>query len=364
MLQEPCGLIGTLGSGFPGALQETGMTTPDAIQLQRIFSELRAQRAKYVAMEVSSHSLDQGRVQGLDFEVGIFTNLTQDHLDYHGDIATYAAVKKRFFTDYPLRHAIINADDAVGQELITVLPAEKVFGYSLKGAALQVRARERLIYVQKLRFDLSGMRAEVFTPWGDGELYAPLLGEFNLSNVLAVLATLGALGIPLDTVLACLARLAAVPGRMQLFGGAQEPRIIVDYAHTPDALEKTLRAVRQHCQGKLYCVFGCGGERDRGKRPLMGAIAEEHADQVLLTNDNPRHENPQAILAEILAGMKNPERVIVEPNRSKAIQDAIQCAKAGDYILIAGKGAETYQQIGDEKLPFNDGEKILEFLGK
>jgi len=357
-LQHPCGIIGTLGSGFPEDLRESTMTTPDAVSLQKRFAELLAQGAQYLAMEVSSHSLDQERIKGLQFAVGIFTNLTQDHLDYHGNMQAYGAAKKRLFTDYPVQHAVINADDVFGQTLISLLDANKIIAYSTKAQCATVPT----VYTEQVNFDLSGMRAQVFTPWGAGELFAPLIGAFNLSNVLAVLATLGSLGFPLQDILSVLAQLKPVPGRMQLLGGNQQPHVVVDYSHTPDALEKALKALRQHCQGKLLCLFGCGGNRDQGKRPLMGAIAEQYADVVMLTNDNPRHEDPEDILKQILSGLKDPQQVRVQPNRSKAIQDIIQYAGSQDYVLIAGKGAENYQQIGDEKLPFSDAQHVSEIL--
>ncbi len=359
-LQRPCGIIGTLGNGLPGALKETLLTTPDTVTVQHILSELVAAQARYVAMEVSSHSLDQNRIAGLTFEVGIFTNLTQDHLDYHQTMAAYGATKKRFFTAYPLRQAVLNADDKMGRELIAMRSREKVLAYSVNSPVKAVPS----IYAKETSFDLSGIRARVFTPWGEGELFVPLVGEFNLSNVLAVLATLCSLGIPLAEALASLAQLKPVAGRMQIVGGGRKPWVVIDYSHTPDSLEKALQALRRHCQGKLYCLIGCGGDRDQGKRPLMGAVAEQHADVVMLTSDNPRHEKPETIIADILRGLKNPQRALIQANRSKAIQDIIQCAEVGDYVLIAGKGAETYQQIGDEKLPFSDVQRVGEILAR
>lgn len=357
-LQQPCGVIGTLGNGLPGALKETLMTTPDTVTLQSLFAEFLAKEVHSVAMEVSSHSLDQKRIAGLAFEVGIFTNLTQDHLDYHETMAAYAAAKKSFFTDYPLRQAVINADDAFGRELLTILPPEKVLAYSTQGPVPGFRS----VFAEKVEFDLGGIHAAVSTPWGSGALFAPLVGEFNLSNLLAVLATLGALHVPLSAALASLVQLKPVPGRMQILGGGTKPWVVVDYSHTPDALEKALRAVRRHCRGRLYCVMGCGGDRDKGKRPLMGAIAEQYADFLMLTSDNPRRENPEAIVADICRGLKKPKQAMVQLNRSQAIQDVIQLAKAGDYVLIAGKGAETYQQIGDIKLAFSDVLRVEEVL--
>jgi UDP-N-acetylmuramoyl-L-alanyl-D-glutamate--2,6-diaminopimelate ligase len=359
-LHQSCGVIGTLGNGFPQALKETAMTTPDTITLQKNLAELAREQAHYVAMEVSSHSLDQQRIAGLTFEVGIFTNLTQDHLDYHETMAAYGAAKKRFFTDYPMGRAVINADDAFGRALMAALPPEKVLSYSTQGPVEGMAS----VYVKEVQFALSGIQATVFTPWGEGILFAPLVGAFNLNNLLAVVATLGALGFSLSDILASLSQLKPVPGRMQIFGGGKNPWIVVDYAHTPDALEKALLALRRHCQGKLHCLIGCGGDRDKGKRPLMAAVAEQYADFVLLTSDNPRHEKPEAIIADMQGGLKAPERVVIQANRSQAIQDIIQCASTNDYVLIAGKGAENYQQIGDEKLPFSDALRIEEILAQ
>jgi len=354
---KPCGIIGTLGNGLPGALRETSLTTPDPIQLQRIFADLRSQQAQFVAMEVSSGGLDQQRVKGLPFEVGIFTNLTQDHLDYHGSMEAYGAAKRRLFTEYPLQHAVINADDPFGRELIASLPDLDLTSYGIHQGQ-----GPKHVSVSQVQFELSGMRALVHTPWGEGKLFAPLIGEFNLSNLLAVLTTLCVLGIPLPEALSRIATLKPVPGRMQIFGGGAHPVVVVDYAHTPDALEKALLALRKHCQGKLLCLFGCGGNRDRDKRLHMAEMVERYADRIMVTSDNPRHEDPHAIIADIISGFKNPAPVRVEEDRSKAIADIIQWAGSGDYVLVAGKGAETYQQVGAVKLPFSDAEKICAYL--
>lgn len=360
-LQVPCGIIGTLGTGFYGALNETGFTTPDAITLQACLRDLVMQNAQAVAMEVSSHSIDQERIGGIEFDIGIFTNLSQDHLDYHGDMETYAAVKYRFLAELPTKQVIVNADDARGKQWITQLAKQKlVIAYT----TTQPEAINNVVwvYAEKIHLTLQGISAYVRTPWGEGEFKLPLIGQFNLSNGLAVLATLCAYGIPFQQVLSTMAQLQAVPGRMQTLGGNGKPLVVVDYAHKPDALEKVLQALRAHTNGKLICLFGCGGERDRGKRPIMANIAERLADKVLVTNDNPRHEKPEDIAAEIMQGFTHPDRVTVELDRSKAIKNSIQWASAQDCVLIAGKGAEHYQQIGDEKFPFDDVEKANEFL--
>ena len=354
-LNIPCGIIGTLGHGFFDALESVSLTTPDAVTLQSVLHQFVKQEAKAIAMEVSSHSIDQGRVNAIPFEIGIFTNLTQDHLDYHGSLEAYAAVKKRFLTDLPTQNLIINADDDHGKKWITELSGKKpIITYGIQKSAD--------VYANQIELGLHGIKANVFTPWGNEKLILPLIGEFNLSNSLAVLSALCLYGIPFSTVIDYLSLLKTVPGRMQMIGGHDKPLVVVDYAHKPDALEKVLRALRTHTQGKLWCVFGCGGERDRGKRPLMAKIAEELADHVIVTNDNPRHEQPEMIVAEISKGFLHPERVSIELDRSKAIENSIQWAASKDCILIAGKGAERYQQVGDEKLPFDDMEKVKQYL--
>jgi len=341
-----CGVIGTLGNGLYGHLNETALTTPDPITLHKILRELVNQGAKAVAMEVSSHSLDQGRVEGIDFEIGIFTNLTQDHLDYHETMEKYGQAKQKLFDH--VRYAVINADDTFGRQLIETLPAEKVVTYSTHTHAIQLA--------------LTGIRMTLVSPWGTGEVAMPLIGSFNVHNVLAVFTTLSLMGISFENSLMALSQLKPVAGRMQTLGGGEKPLVVVDYSHTPDSLEKALMALRQHCKGKLYCLFGCGGDRDRSKRPLMAAIAERLADKVMVTDDNPRTEKAESIVNDIMSGFLEASNVIVQHSRSKAIKDIIQCAQSGDCVLIAGKGAETYQQIGNEKIPFNDAEWAKETL--
>jgi len=356
LLNQPCGIIGTLGNGFYGALNETGLTTPDAVNLQHTFASLVQQGAKAIAMEVSSHSIDQGRINDIDFEIGVFTNLTQDHLDYHGTMQAYAAVKKRFLTDFPVQQLIINADDPYGKEWIKELaPHRAVTAYSTTSTDAPVHARHTQLTLQ-------GMTTELVTPWGQAQIRLPLIGLFNLSNVLAVTAVLGVYGVAFNDILRAIQTMHSVPGRMQLLGGEEQPLVVVDYAHTPDALQNALQALRAHTQGKLVCVFGCGGDRDKGKRPLMAKIAEQMADKVIVTNDNPRHEDPSEIAAQIKAGFSRPDEILIELDRSKAIRNSIQYSEVTDCILIAGKGAERYQQIGDEKLPFDDAEEIKMLL--
>ncbi len=357
LAQKTCGVIGTLGNGLYGQLQHTDLTTPDAVILQQLLAQLRSQAAQYVAMEVSSHGLEQRRVQGIEFTIGLFTNLSQDHLDYHGDMEHYAAAKRLLFSHPELRYAVLNVDDAHGRQWCKELEASlPVYTYSLTPNRMQ---RELHTYVLHSVCNDMGITASIHTPWGDGLLHNPyLIGNFNLSNLLAVLVILNILGIPFQTALAHLAKLHGVPGRMESFGGGIKPLIIVDYAHKPDALEQVLNTLRQQCKGKLWCVFGCGGNRDKGKRPLMGKIAEQYADRIIITDDNPREEERREIVVDILNGLMRPQQAIVEHDRRRAIAHAIECAQAGDIVLVAGKGHENYQIVGKEKLPLSDSFEV------
>lgn len=347
------GVIGTLGHGVPGHLQNANNTTPNQIELQQLLATMVAENVKYIAMEVSSHGLVQNRVSGIPFEIGIFTNITRDHLDYHGSMENYAAAKRLLFLQPGLHYAVINADDAYGQRLIDEFQQRMpVYAYSttdhvLNPAIQQIRAHQ-------VKLDISGIAATIHTPWGDGVLHSRLLGRFNLSNLLAVLTTLCILGIHLEAAIDYISQLNGIPGRMELFGGGEQPLVVVDYAHTPDALMQSLTALKEYAIGDIWCVFGCGGDRDRGKRPQMGAIVEQYADHMVVTDDNPRHEDRKAIVADILAGMQRPKLAVIEHDRQRAIAHAISCAHQGDIVLVAGKGHESYQQIGAEMHPFND----------
>lgn len=353
--QQLCGVIGTLGAGFFGKLSPLNNTTPDAVTLQRLLYEFYQQNAKAVAMEVSSHSLEQGRISGINFDAAIFTNLTREHLDYHGNMDNYGLAKKKLFLQPNLHYAIINADDEFGQSLIKELSGPvKVYAYSTKNISTIVPT----ISATDIKLDINGVSAKVITPWGDGYLRSALLGHFNVSNLLAVLTVLGIYGIKLDVALKSFESIHAVPGRMQKFGGGKKSLIVVDYAHSPDALEQTLLTMREHCHGALWCVFGCGGNRDKGKRAIMGQIAERYSDHIIITNDNPRTENPQKIIDDILQGLLCPWAAEVEQDRRAAIAHAVDCAQPDDAILIAGKGHENYQIIGKEKIPFSDVEVV------
>lgn len=357
-----CGVIGTLGSGFPDAITPGALTTPGAIELQHIIATLQQRGATYLAMEVSSHSLVQHRVAGIPFEIALFTNLTRDHLDYHGSMENYAQAKRLLFLTSTLKSAVINADDAFGRQLLTEFaPKLACYAYTTQSRSLNNVA---MISADNIRLHTHGFSADIHTPWGEGELHSTLFGRFNLSNLLAVLTTLGILGIPFAQILEHLNTLPTVTGRMQRFGGGAQPTVVVDYAHTPDALEQALTALREHSQRHLWCVFGCGGNRDSGKRQLMARIAETHSDHVIVTDDNPRLEDPQKITDDILSGFLHLDAVYVEHDRKRAIAYAIQHASADDIILIAGKGHEPYQQIGATKIPFSDAEQVILQLQK
>lgn len=364
---KTCGIIGTVGNGLAGSpLQHASLTTPDPISLQALLAEWQQQGVQYVAMEAASHGLAQGRVNGIEFTTAVFTNLTRDHLDYHGDMASYAAAKRLLFARPGLRNAVLNIDDLYGQQWLEELTGKlEVFAYSID--AVKNKCQVPLVYAQHAKFAEIGITASVHTPWGDGVLHNPyLIGRFNLSNLLAALTVLGISGMPLPTILARLTEVKSVPGRMQVVGGGAKPLAVIDYSHTPDALEQALKTLREHCQRKLWCVFGCGGDRDRGKRPLMGKLAEQYADYIVVTDDNPRHEEPRQIVAEILQGLDNPAGAVVEHDRRRAITHALSSAQVNDVVLIAGKGHETYQIIGDKKLVFNDvleAQLILNELG-
>lgn len=346
-LNQPCGVIGTLGSGMPGALLDHGMTTPDALAVQQQLAQLRDQGARRVSMEVSSHALDQGRVAALQFEVAVFTNLSRDHLDYHGDMASYGAAKARLLAQS--RTAVVNLDDAFGRTLTAGCPVP-VSTYSLSDSSAD-------LYCSDIRFDAEGIKARLHAPAGSVDLRSPLLGTFNLSNVLAVAGVLLKLEVRLEKVATLISQLVPPAGRMQRLGGDGQPLVVIDYAHTPDALEKALAALRAHVAGRLICVFGCGGDRDRGKRPLMGRIVEQGADQIVVTDDNPRTESSLAIIDEIRAGIEHPQRAAVIADRAEAIGQTIASADPGDIILLAGKGHETYQEIDGVRHPFSDIEQ-------
>ncbi|MCU6432307.1 UDP-N-acetylmuramoyl-L-alanyl-D-glutamate--2,6-diaminopimelate ligase [Undibacterium sp. Jales W-56] len=359
-------VIGTLGvgnykDGTLTNLVETGFTTPDAIQLQRRLADLRDAGAKALAIEASSIGLHQGRLNGLHVDVALLTNLTRDHLDYHGDMATYAAAKTQLF-DWPdLGVAVLNLDDAYGVELVQHLNASRskkqvetrVLGYSLEQ---KEHDAVEVIYASNIRTHHAGTSFHVDSPFGSGQVKTQMIGRFNVSNVLGVLSVLLATGVAWSKAVGVIEKLTSVPGRMQQLGTAGHVMVVIDYAHTPDALEKTVQTLQQVAQerhGELWCVFGCGGDRDPGKRPQMGRIAEQ-AQHVVVTSDNPRTENPADIIAQILKGMSGTPQAIED--RASAILYAIKHAGNNDVVLLAGKGHENYQDIHGKKWPFSDEE--------
>lgn len=351
--------LGTLGYGLWGSLEPATLTTPDAAELHELLREFRDKGAEVVAMEVSSHGLDQGRVNGVAFDVALFTNLSRDHLDYHGTMAGYGATKARLFAWPGLRVGVINADDPFGQSLIDAARAKgrKILTYGF-GAADIVGGQ--------LTATSAGLALAVETPWGRGEIHSRLIGEFNAANLLGVLGVLLVSDVALETALRFLASVEAPPGRMQRLGGESAPLVVIDYAHTPDALEKVLTALRPAVahSGELICVFGCGGDRDRGKRPEMGRLAARLADRVIVTSDNPRSEDPGAIASDIVHGIRDTgnRRYAVELDRASAIAMAIAEAQVGDVVLLAGKGHEPYQESAGVQRRFLDADHAARAL--
>lgn len=366
--EHPCGVIGTLGYGVYGSLQPGEHTTPDPVTLQSLLADMHDMGVQNVAMEVSSHGLDQERVAGTVIDAAIFTNLSHEHLDYHGDISNYALAKQRLFAMPQLRFAVINCDDEYGRKIVDTLSADvRLLCYSVIDQHQDPHQssvnRQAQVTGRLLRMDHNGLEMHVVTPWGEGRVQSTLLGRFNASNLLATLSILLLMDMPLKEAMKKLADLRTVPGRMEYFGGQHgQPLVVVDYAHTPDALKQVLQTLREHCQGQLWCVFGCGGDRDKSKRPLMGSVAERYADHVVITDDNPRFEDAQQIVTHIQAGMTAPHAADVMRDRKEAISYAIQHAVSGDIVLIAGKGHEEYQLVGDQKLSFSDRSQVSNLL--
>ena len=355
--------LGTLGFGRPGALREAGLTTPDAVSVHRRLAEARDSGAKTLALEASSHALDQDRLAGVRIDTAVFTNLTRDHLDYHGSLEAYGDAKARLFGVPGLERAVLNARDPFGRALAGRVGAgvERVL-YSTSNE-LWTEPGAGWIRLPELRVTTAGLTLHVESSWGAGALRSRLMGEFNAENLLAVLGVLLGWRVPLQQALVALAACGAPPGRMEAFGGGAQPLALVDYAHSPDALAKVLEAARAHARGRLFCVFGCGGDRDPGKRPMMGAVAEAQADVVVLTDDNPRSEPSAAILEQILSGLRDPAAAQVVPDRAEAIHYALTEADAGDVVVIAGKGHEERQVAGGESRPFSDRQVVLDALG-
>jgi UDP-N-acetylmuramoyl-L-alanyl-D-glutamate--2,6-diaminopimelate ligase len=350
---KPTALLGTLYTRWQGYQQTAVHTTPFAVELQEQLAQAIAAGCEYGVMEVSSHALAQGRVLGCAFEVGVFTNLTQDHLDFHRDMEDYFQAKALLFNpDYLRGRAVINLDDPYGRQLIQGLERDRCWSYSTQD-------QQADLYTSALTYAPDGVSGVLHTPTGAQPFRSPLVGQFNLANLLAAVGAALHLGLELDAIVTALPEFGGVPGRMEQvqLSASQDISVIVDYAHTPDSLENLLRAARPFIQGEMICVFGCGGDRDRSKRPKMGRIAADLADQVVVTSDNPRTEDPQRILQDILEGIPAEINPMVIADRSTAIRTAILNARPGDGVLIAGKGHEDYQILGTEKIHFDDREQ-------
>jgi UDP-N-acetylmuramoyl-L-alanyl-D-glutamate--2,6-diaminopimelate ligase len=352
-------LLGTLYTRWKGYQKTATHTTPFAVDLQQQLAQALAAGSQVTLMEVSSHALDQGRVMGCPFEVGVFTNLTQDHLDYHENMENYFQAKALLFSpQYLTGRAIVNLDDEYGKRLIAQIPAEQVWSYSTTDVTAD-------LWTSELKYQQTGVLGKLHTPQGEIAFSSPLVGDYNLENFLAAVGTSLHLGMTLEAIVVAMAEFPGVPGRMERvqISPAQDITTIVDYAHTPDSLESLLTAARPFIQGKTICVFGCGGDRDRTKRPLMGKIAADLADRVVVTSDNPRTEDPAQILKDVVAGITRTEGVEVIADRAAAIAHAISMAQPGDGVLIAGKGHEDYQILGTEKIHFDDREQARIALG-
>ena len=359
--QMSSALIGTTGNGLWGDIKPATHTTPDVLSLQKLLFDYEQQQAKFIAMEVSSHGIDQQRIAGVNIDTAVLTNVSRDHLDYHGTVENYRAVKKQLFALASIKNRVINIDDETGKELAQQYanePATWCYGFDQ-----QAKTYTNYIYVNSVVAKPAGFEVVLQTSKGDASLTVPLLGEFNISNVLAVLAVELINNVTLDTASKNIETLTTAPGRMECFRTAGKTGVVVDYAHTPKALELSLEALRKHFSGQVWCVFGCGGDRDKGKRPLMGEQAEKLSDIAIVTDDNPRHENNVEIVKQILSGFKNADNAIVIHDRQQAIEYACKNAAANDVVLVAGKGHENYQIIGDIKKPFSDRRLVQQLVG-
>lgn len=359
MLGKKPGLIGTLGYGVwqqgkAIELRGTGYTTPDANLLQKLLADLNEQGVSHVVMEVSSHGLVQGRVKAVRFSTALFTNLSHDHLDYHGTMEAYGAAKAQLFRHPGLQHAVINIDDSFGRSLVADIKQVKVLTYSVANTSADV-------HIDNLQLNSQGLRGHLVTPWGEAELSASLVGDFNVANLLGVIAVMGAEGFTFADVVAAVKGLQAPPGRLQRVMANRDGDdidVFVDFAHTPDALEKVLLTLKAQTRRQLWCVFGCGGDRDSSKRAPMGAVVSSLADRAVVTSDNPRSENPMDIIEQIVSAMDESGTAVIA-DRQAAIIYALLHAQAGDVVLIAGKGHETYQDIKGVKVPFNDAHEAM-----
>jgi UDP-N-acetylmuramoyl-L-alanyl-D-glutamate--2,6-diaminopimelate ligase len=353
-LGTPCGYVGTLGTGIGEIGNGASMTTPPCLELHELLADFRDRGAEHAAIEVSSHALEQARVDGVRFDAAIFTNLSRDHIDYHGTMEAYFESKASLFLDRDVRNRIVCIDSDHGVQLADRCGAHVV---TVSTQLDQVANGRPHVFVQGVVAGESGSHVTIKSSWGNGTFELPLPGDFNVANATEVLALLLCNDVPLEDACEVMSGISAPPGRMELVNGpgeAELPKVYIDYSHTPASIEVALKALRLHCHGALWCVFGCGGDRDRGKRPMMGKVAERLSDHAIVTSDNPRTEPPGQIIADILEGMA--EEAVAIDDRAEAIAYAIAHAAVEDTILIAGKGHEDYQVIGDQTLSFSDFE--------
>ncbi len=355
-------VVGTLGIGLPNKLRTTTHTTPDILTVHKTLHQLANENIELVAMEVSSHALDQGRVNGIEFDIAILTNLTRDHLDYHGTIGNYALAKEKLFLRPELNNMVLNQNDVFSQQIINKLSAKgsnkNCLRYQLQSSSSKTNAE---LIAKDAKFTHKGIEAQVSFADQQGILKAAVLGWFNLSNLLATLATMLILGVKFSDALEALSKVQTVPGRMERIASS-DLLVVVDYAHTPGALESVLKALRNHTKQRVICVFGCGGDRDKGKRPLMAKIAEQYADSVIVTDDNPRTEDAKEIMNDIVSGFEQPQKITIEHDRAKAIRLAMREAQVGDVVLIAGKGHEQVQIFANKTEVFDDRQQAMQAL--
>ena len=358
-----CGLIGTLGYGPVDKLVPGTHTTPEALSLQAILADMRDQGIHQAVMEVSSHGIDQSRIAGLEFALAIYTNLSRDHLDYHETIQAYADTKRRLFTEYPVKSAVLNLDDSLGRELFERLPGGiHKTGYTTDKNSFLASPGEGVALAEIEAMTADRMLLGITSPWGRVKLESGLIGQYNAQNLLACFCGMCLLGFTPDEAVDRLSLCKGVPGRLERFCKPDMPVVVIDYAHTPDALEQVLKTLRDVCENRLYCVFGCGGNRDKGKRRIMGKIAGRYADRIVITSDNPRFEDPNRIIRDIMAGITDTGQIYVEEDRATAIKKSIESAGEKDIVLVAGKGHETYQEISGVRHPFSDREVINKIL--
>ncbi|MDX1280998.1 UDP-N-acetylmuramoyl-L-alanyl-D-glutamate--2,6-diaminopimelate ligase [Shewanella colwelliana] len=358
LMHQKSAVMGTLGNGLWGELVDSGNTTADPITVMRQLTEYNSQGAKVCALEVSSHGLAQGRIEAVPFDVAVFTNLSRDHLDFHGTMDAYGAAKQRLFRFSSLSNGLINLDDPLGLQWLHDKRCKGLVGFSVQGHS------EAAIYTTEVTQHSQGVSATLVWPEGQAKLDSPLLGVFNLSNLVAALGALYLCGYSMSSLLAHVSALTPVAGRMERFTCEDDVTLVVDYAHTPDAIEQALKALRGHCAGQLWCLFGCGGDRDKGKRPLMAQAAEAHANRLMITSDNARSESPEQIISDVVAGLQAPDLALTQVSRQQAIEQVVALAEPGDLILLAGKGHETYQEINGQRLDYDERALALEISGR